>query len=59
MAEEEMTLDEYVGVLPAGHRARVELRRLKSRQISGIPRDVVDRLCHVIILFARDEVERR
>lgn len=30
MAEEEMTLDEYVSVLPSGHRARKELARLKS-----------------------------
>lgn len=55
MAEEEMTLDEYVGVLPSGHRAHVELKRLKFRQ-NGVPRDVVDRLCDVIISFARDAV---
>ena len=55
MAEEEMSLDEYVGVLRRGHRAHAELAQLKENQSAKISRGVVDRLCDVIISFARDK----
>ena len=58
MTEEEMTLDEYVGVLPAGHRAHKELSKLKTRQKPDndsvvISRGVYDRLRDLVISFAR------
>jgi hypothetical protein len=62
MAEQEMTLDEYVGVLPRGHRAHEELAKLKGHKTRKtdddcvvVSRGVYDRLRDLVISFARRE----